>query len=71
MRNKRTGFAFVASAIIVCSIASTALCQEEPAIAVQSEYVKTVPYTSENLRDPFEAYIRKEEVPLPVTQLIA
>lgn len=70
-RYKRAGFAFVACGTIVCSIASPALCQEETVPAAQSEYVKTVPYTSENFRDPFEAYIKKEEVALPVTQLIA
>jgi hypothetical protein len=33
-------------------------------------FLKTVSYTSESLRDPFEGYIHKEVAPMPASQLI-
>jgi len=59
--------------IVVCAImvltGSTFVYGQDSSVSGDEFPVKTVTYTSESLRDPFEGYIRKEVVPLSAEQL--
>ncbi len=67
-RNRMTGFIRAACAAMLCACPAAAFSQE-PAAETQEDIVKAVVYTSEGLRDPFEGYIKKEQIPLPMHQL--
>ncbi|MFA5075580.1 MAG: hypothetical protein WC436_05780, partial [Candidatus Babeliales bacterium] len=66
--NLKAGSSAVVCAIMVLAGVAAAYAQN-PSAAGEELLVKTVAYTSEGLRDPFEGYIRKEVVPLSAAQL--
>lgn len=68
-RDKSTVFTVTACGALVLSFV---LCAGSPgsAGADNEGYAKSVAYTSESLRDPFEGYIQKEQVPIPVSRLM-
>lgn len=68
-RNKMTVFLRAVCAAMLCACPAAAFSLE-PAAETQEDLVQAVVYTSEGLRDPFEGYIKKEQIVLPVDQLV-